>query len=159
MDARPATPDLTLPTRVLCVDDSSDMTEAMRMVIDAEPMMECVGCLACADDLVEQVRRLRPATTTPPHAPLPPLVVLLDATMPGKSPLKAMSEMAAEFPEVRTIIYSGHDDAAFVDRAMNAGARGCVSKKDDPETIVRAVRAVAAGKGWWPRARHGGRAV
>ncbi|MFN0010045.1 MAG: response regulator transcription factor [Phycisphaerales bacterium] len=153
MDAHPDIPDSTPPMRVLCVDDSADMTAVMRMVIDAEPMMECVGCLASADDLVERVRGLNAG---PAGAALGPLVVLLDATMPGKSPLKAMSEVAAAFPEVRTIIYSGHDDEAFVDRARSAGAQGCVCKKDDPETIVRAVREVAAGGEWWPGARTRG---
>ena len=45
-------------------------------------------------------------STTETRAPL-------DATMPGRSPLAVMSEMAAEFPAIRTIIYTGHDDAAF----------------------------------------------
>lgn len=149
MQAPRAIPRPGLPTRVLCVDDSRDMTEVMRMVIDADPMMECVGCLGAADDLVSEVRRLSLSRA------LPPLVVLLDATMPGKSPLKAMSEIAAELPEVRTIIYSGHDDPVFIDGAKDAGAWGCISKRDDPDTILRAVREVAAGNVWWPRSPHG----
>jgi DNA-binding NarL/FixJ family response regulator len=128
-----------LPTRVLCVDDNHDMTAVMRMVIDAEPGMQCVGCLGSADKLRDEVRRLH----APPqgHAPL---VILLDATMPGKSPFLAMTEVAAEFPDARTIIYSGHDDPAFIERALEAGAWDCISKRDDPEAIVRAVKEVVA---------------
>lgn len=132
------------PTRVLCVDDNPDMTAAMRMLIDTEPRMECVGCLSSADRLVHELRRLRPD------------VVLLDATMPGKDPLQAISEIAAEFPAIRTIVLSGHDDPAFIERAGSAGARGCLSKRDEPGTILRAVREVAAGNAWWPRAPHKG---
>jgi DNA-binding NarL/FixJ family response regulator len=100
--------------------------------------MQCVGCLASADHLVEEVRRLTAAPDTS-------LVILLDATMPGKSPFAAMIEVAAEFPSVRTIIYSGYDDPAFIERALEAGAWDCISKRDDPEAIVRAVREVVAG--------------
>jgi DNA-binding NarL/FixJ family response regulator len=115
------------------------MTAVMRMVIDAEPGMQCVGCLASADKLHDEVRRL----SVPPqgHAPL---VILLDATMPGKSPFAAMTEVAAEFPDVRTIIYSGYDDPAFIERALEAGAWDCISKRDDPDAIVKAVKEVVA---------------
>ncbi|MEK6701793.1 MAG: response regulator transcription factor, partial [Planctomycetota bacterium] len=129
----------TLVTRVLCVDDNADITEVMRMVIDTEPTMRCVGCLASADHLVEKVRRMSPL----------PEVVLLDATMPGKSPLVAMSELAAAFPEIRTIIYSGHDDPGFMEQAREAGAWGCVSKNDDPSAILHAVRRVTTGNALW----------
>lgn len=148
MEAPLITPRTALPTRVLCVDDSPDITAVMRMVIETEPTMQCVGCLASADHLIEKVRALSP----------PPNVVLLDATMPGKSPLAVMSEMAAEFPEIKTIIYSGHHDQAFIDRAKDAGAWGFLSKSDEPETILRAVREVAAGNVWWAAPPKGGRA-
>lgn len=125
---------------MLCIDDNHDMTAALRIMIDAEPMMQCVGCLASANDLVNQIRRINP----------PPRVVLLDATMRGKNPFDALSELAKALPEVRTIIFSGHDDAGFVGKAMNAGAWGCISKREDPHTVMQAVRDVAAGKVCWP---------
>src|SRR5882724_9240957 len=119
----------TRPTRVLCVDDNRDITEVMQLVIGTEPRIECVGCMGSADGLIEAVRGLSP----------PPDVVLLDATMPGRSPLVVMSELAAEVPAVRTIIYSGYTDAEFIARAKAAGAWGYVSKNEDPDVILRAV--------------------
>lgn len=129
----------TAITRVLCVDDNSDMTEVMRLVVDSEPQMACVGCLASADNLVKTIRSLTPQ----------PNIVLLDASMPGKDPLAVMKQMVTLFPNVRTIIYSGHEGQAFVDRVKAAGAWGCISKRDEPEVIVTAIRAVAAGKPHW----------
>jgi DNA-binding NarL/FixJ family response regulator len=131
-------------TRVLCVDDSRDTAAVLRMLIDAESSMQCVGCLTTAGDLLEEVRRLSP----------PPDVVILDATMPGKDPLASMSELAAQFPKIRTIIYSGYDDPELIDRALSAGAWGCISKREDPDTIMRAVRDAAAGNPWRPRPRR-----
>lgn len=128
--------------RVLCVDDSRDITAVLKMIVDAEPDMMCVGCLASADNLIAEARRL---STTPSNPSPTPLILVLDATMPGKDPLKAMRELTAALPWVRTIIYSGHCDQEFINRAFAAGARGCVSKSEDPEAITRAVREVAAG--------------
>jgi DNA-binding NarL/FixJ family response regulator len=127
------------PARVLCIDDNRDMTAVMRLMINAEPHMRCVGCLWSADPMLSEVRRLSQGPQTQP------LIVLLDASMPGKDPLTAMGEVNAEFPGVRTIIYSGHDDPNFVQRAIKAGAYRCVSKRDDSEAVLRAVREAAAG--------------
>lgn len=124
---------------VLCVDDSTDMTTMMQLILDSESDMHCLGCLKSADRLVAEVRTLMPD------------VVLLDASMAGKVPFDAMRELASEVPQVRTVVVSGHDDEAFVGAAMSAGAWGCVSKRDEPDTIVRAVREVAAGRFWLAR--------
>ncbi len=132
------------PTRVLCVDDSTDTTAVLKMMIDGEPKMECVGCLTSADTLSETFRRLDP----------PVDVVVLDATMPGKNPLEAMRELMAEFPGARVILYSGHDDQPFIDGALKAGAWGCISKSGEPAAIMAAVHEAASGKAW---ARPAGR--
>jgi len=145
MKAHVITRPAALPTRVLCVDDNSEMTLVLRLMIDAEPMMRCVGCLGSADHLLRRVRGLEP----------PPDVMVLDATMPGRDPLEAMRQVAAEFPAIRAIVYSGHDDPGFVERARDAGAWGCVSKREEPDTILRAVREVAAGRAWWPKSARG----
>src|SRR5688572_8240221 len=82
-------------TRVLCVDDLPDITALIRLIIDAEGTMQCVGCLESANHLVDEVRRLGGVD-----------VVLLDATMPGRDAFEAMSELAREFPQTRALIYS-----------------------------------------------------
>jgi len=131
----------TRPIRVVCVDDLSDITDVMRMMINAEAGdMEYVGSFSSANDLVGEVCRIDPS----------PDVVILDASMPGKDSFEAMRELAASCPQVRTIIYSGYDSRDFTDRAFDAGAWGCVSKSGEPQEIVRAVREVAAGNTYFP---------
>ncbi len=129
------------PTRVLCIDDNRDITAVMRLVIDAEPSMQCVGCLGSANDLVREVQGRDPQ----------PDVVVLDASMPGRDPVEMMKELAVRCPSARVVIYSGHDDAAFVKRVMDAGAWGCVSKNAEAEELLLAVREVAAGRTKWPQ--------
>jgi len=134
-----STPELTI--RVLCVDDNPDMNAASQLMIESEPSMRCVGCLTSADRLVATVRDMTPR----PH------VILLDATMPGKDPLAAMSELAEKYPEARTIVCSGHDGAAFVQRVKAAGGWGFASKRGEPDSIIDAVREVAGGRFVWPK--------
>lgn len=119
--------------RVLCVDDLPDMTAALRLIIGTDPSMVCIGCLSSANELVRKVQQ----------GNLRPDVLILDATMPGRDPFTAMRELADRCPGTRTIIYSGYDDADFIDRAIEAGAWRCISKHDEPLAILRAIREVA----------------
>ena len=139
------------PIRVLCIDDLPDITAVMKLMIDAETDMKCVGCSHSANGLVEDVGRLNP----PADASESPLIVVLDASMPGKDSFEALRELATAFPVVRTIIYSGYEGREFADRAIDAGAWGCVAKGDDPSAIVAAVREVAAGNTCFPEAALG----
>ncbi|HEX8875878.1 MAG TPA: response regulator transcription factor [Phycisphaerales bacterium] len=120
--------------RVLCVDDLVDVTAALRMIIGTDPSMLCVGCLSSANDLVAEILGRQPR----------PDVVIVDASMPGRDPLSAIAELATRCPETSAIVFSGHDDEAFIDRATRAGAWSCVSKSSDPKAILQAVREVVA---------------
>ncbi len=132
--------------KVLCVDDNRDFADLMRLVIDGEPGLRCAGCLYSADELEAQIHVIQP------H------VVLLDASMPGKDPLEALRDLQSRDKSTRAIVCSGYDDRAFVDRVLRAGAWGCVSKQDEPKTIMHAVREVAAGRHYFPAlSAHGNR--
>jgi two-component system nitrate/nitrite response regulator NarP len=130
----------TLPIRILCVDDNADMLEMMRMLLDTEPSMQCVGCLHSADQLIEFVAAMEP----------PPQIILLDATMPGEDPLTVLSKMSDRSLACRTIVFSGYDDAEFLGRVRRAGAWGFVSKRDEPGAFLDAIKEVAAGRQVWP---------
>ncbi len=123
------------PTRVLCVDDNPEVAAGLRLMIGSDASMTCIGCLTSADGLIDEIRA---------HDPLPD-VVILDATMPGRDPLATIEELATSFPRVKTIVYSGHKDAALIGRALRAGAWKYISKGEEPEAILLAVREVAAG--------------
>ena len=127
--------------RVLCVEDRRDVADAIRLIIDSDPTMECVGCLASADDLVEHVQNRNQR----------PDVIILDATMPRRDPLGAIEELQVASPSTRTVIYSAHDDPAIIRRARESGAWAYVSKDDESRNLLRTVREVAAGRSGWER--------
>jgi two-component system response regulator DesR len=119
------------PIRVLCLDDNADLVEVLRMTINSAGDMTTVACLTSAEHLLEEVRRTRPD------------VALVDLTMPGKQPLDAVREVAGEFPEVRTVAYSGYDDRETTDAALEAGAWALVSKHQPIGAVLAAIRNVA----------------
>lgn len=132
-------------TRVLCADDNPGMIVAFGLLLDNEPSMVCVGTLNSADRLVEVARSMSPR----------PDIVIIDARMPGRNPFEAVTDLSASVPAIRTLIYTGYDDEALMAQARAAGAWGCVSKQEEPEALLEAVREIVAGRMVWrdhPRA-------
>src|SRR5579872_6529915 len=74
-----------------------------------------------------------------------PDVTVIDIKLPDVSGFELMRRIRKEDPDAKIIMFSMNDDPAFVVRAVELGAQVYVSKGDDPRTLVKAVRKVAAG--------------
>jgi DNA-binding NarL/FixJ family response regulator len=127
-------------TKVLSVDDSSDIAELTQRLLSREADMVGVGSLPSAEGLAEHAARLQAD------------VILLDLSMPGPDPLEAARSICLA-TDCRVIVLSGRDDPATVDAALDAGASGFVGKDAQTAQIVEAVRTVAAGGIWLPASR------
>jgi len=77
-----------------------------------------------------------------------PDVVLLDLSLPGMSGVEAIARLARTNPSVRVVVFSAHDDRDAMVEAVRAGARGYVIKGAPGTEIVKAVRAVHAGRSY-----------
>ena len=119
--------------RVFCVDDHAFLVEGLQARLSLARDMEFVGRLGSAEDLVQEVKRTNPD------------VVLMDIEMPGPDPFEAMEDLRRQCPNVRTIMLSAYVRDHYIDAAVNAGAWGYLSKHDDPEKILHAIRDVANG--------------
>jgi DNA-binding NarL/FixJ family response regulator len=74
-----------------------------------------------------------------------PDVVLMDLTMPGLGGLQTLTRVQEEFPNIRVIIMSMHDNEEYVWQALRAGASGYLLKDSGVEELELAVRSVARG--------------
>ncbi|HLO41131.1 MAG TPA: response regulator transcription factor [Phycisphaerales bacterium] len=119
--------------RILCVDDSIDLSEMILRMLSLEPDLEPVGSLHSAEHLVQEI-----------EAKLPD-IALLDLTMPGRDPLDALRELTAQQSACKVIVMSGYDDPQTVATAMDAGAWGFVSKHQEIPALIKAIRTVASG--------------
>lgn len=76
----------------------------------------------------------------------PPQVLLLDLHMPNMSGLDVLKKVRAVAPTTNVLLLTVSEDPEDVTEALRAGARGYLAKDVEPEELVAAVRAVAAGK-------------
>ncbi|MCI0364642.1 MAG: response regulator transcription factor [Phycisphaerales bacterium] len=121
------------PIRVFCVDDHAFLVEGLQARLSLARDMEFVGRLSSAEDIVTEVKRTVPD------------VVLMDIEMPGPDPFEALEDLRRQCPKVRVMMLSAYVRDHYIDAAVNAGAWGYLSKHDDPEKILHAIRDVANG--------------
>lgn len=74
-----------------------------------------------------------------------PDVTVVDIAMPGVSGLELTRRILDQDAAARIVVFSMNDDPIFAARAIEAGAKGYVTKNDDPYLLLKAVREVADG--------------
>lgn len=120
------------PLSVLCVDDNVHVADALKLKLGQIGGFEWKGWLSCADALLAEVSRLKPS------------ILILDLDMPHRNPFEALTELSAQRPDVRAVVFSGHVSFELINKALEAGAWGYVSKNDGDEALIKALHAVAS---------------
>src|SRR4029453_1271974 len=72
-------------------------------------------------------------------------LVLLDLNLPELGGLELLGRLAAVAPTLPVLVLSMHAEPLYVTRALDAGARGYVSKNIAPDELVTAIKQVASG--------------
>lgn len=83
-------------------------------------------------------------------------LMLLDLTMPGVSGLSGLIALRAEFQSLPVMIVSAHDDPATIQRALELGASGFLSKSAGIEDIRDGIRTVISGNIFTPKGFQSG---
>jgi len=119
--------------RVLLADDHETVREGLRLLVDAQVDMEVVGEAGDGKTALDQVATLHPT------------VLVLDLTMPGMSGLSTARALKENAGGTAVVALTRHDDDAFVQELMTAGAAAYVLKQSSSATLLNAIRAAAAG--------------
>jgi len=75
-----------------------------------------------------------------------PDLMVVDLSLPRGSGLDLIKDIRIQFPELRLLVLSMHDEASVAERAFRAGAHGYAVKKETGPRIIEGIRAVLEGK-------------
>ncbi|SCZ13506.1 response regulator [Microvirga guangxiensis] len=117
---------------IALIDGHPVTIEGLRHVLAAHGTFTIVACGESSRDAIAIAEQHRPA------------LMILDLAIPGNA-VAAISDIRARYPGLGIIVFTAAPGVDYAVNAMEAGARGYVSKSCTPEEIVSAVRTVVAG--------------
>jgi len=120
--------------RVVLADDHALVRQGFRRILEDEMDIEVIGEAGGGAEAIDLDQRLDPD------------VVVLDMNMPEINGLHAAIEILRRRPDRAILMLSMYDDVQYVRNAVNAGIKGYILKNALETDLIRAVRAVAAGK-------------
>jgi DNA-binding NarL/FixJ family response regulator len=119
--------------RIAIADDHGVVRQGLRLLIEAQSDMEVVAELGDGAGVVEAVRE---------HSPD---VLVVDWSMPHGG-LSVLEEVRGAGLPVRVLVLTMHERPAYARRALDAGADGFLVKRSAADTVLVAIRKVAAGE-------------
>jgi DNA-binding NarL/FixJ family response regulator len=127
-------PNPAKPIRVILADDHPIVRAGIREALKQLPGVEVVGE---ASDGREAIKLVESAL---------PDVVFMDISMPGLNGLEVTERIIKNFPKVRVIILSRHDNEEYYWRALRVGASGYLLKNAVITELKSALQRVAGGE-------------
>jgi two-component system, NarL family, response regulator NreC len=129
--------------RVLIADDHAVLRAGLKLLINAQSDMAVVGEAADGDSAVRSAQATAPT------------VVLLDLSMPGTRFTQTIEQLVRVAPSARVLVLTMHDDPAYLQAALHAGASGYIVKKAADVELLTAIRAVHQGRSFVDLTRPG----
>ena len=123
-----------IPVRVVVVDDQKVVRDGLAMMLGLLDGIEVVGVAVDGADALRQVQDLDPD------------VVLMDLSMPTMDGVEATRQLVARGARARVVVLTTYADDQWVFGALQAGARGFLTKDAGADEIRTAVLSVAAGE-------------
>lgn len=120
--------------RILTVDDHPLLRKGIAALVNAEDDMKLVAEASNGEEAVEKFRAHRPDVT------------LMDIQLPVLNGIEAINQIQKEFPNARIIVLTTYSGDVQVVRAIKAGARGYLLKRQVHRDLLDTIRAVHAGQ-------------
>lgn len=125
--------------RILIADDHYVVRMGLSALVETEPDLQVVGEASDGDQVVDLYKKLEPD------------LVLMDLRMPRSDGIFATRVIREQFPKARILMLTTYDGDDDIHKALSAGASGYLLKNSTRESLIPAIRAVAAGKQWIPQ--------
>jgi len=129
------TPDTaTQPKKVFLVDDHPLVREWLTNLINQQPGLRVCGEAESGPQAREKILALRPD------------VAIVDLALKDSSGIELIKDLKQCCPAVAVLVLSMHEESHYAERALRAGARGYIMKRETAKKVVTAIRQVLQGK-------------
>lgn len=119
--------------KVLIADNHPIVRLGIRQVLESSSDIEVIADVSTTEELFKTLK-----TVTPD-------VVILEMDIPEINGIATLRKMKMDFPDIKTLMYSGQSEDVYALSTIRAGAFGYLSKTADLEYIISAVKKVSEG--------------
>src|SRR5215467_12936422 len=119
--------------RIFLIDDHPLVREGLANLINGQDDLLICGAAEDSPGAITGIGKTRPD------------VALVDISLKNESGLELVKNLDSQFPLVALIVLSMHDEALYAERALRAGARGYVMKRESTKSVLASVRRVMEG--------------
>lgn len=116
--------------KILLVEDHPIFRKGLAQLINMEQDMEIVGEADSVDTALSCI------SETVPHC------AVVDISLRDSNGADLVKTLRSDYPDVKVLILSMHDELLYAERMLRAGAMGYIMKQEAPEMILQAVRTV-----------------
>jgi DNA-binding NarL/FixJ family response regulator len=120
--------------KILIVDDHPIVREGLAQLINKEEDLMVCGQAEDADMALAAIGTLKPD------------MIIIDLTLRGIDGIELIKTITARHARLPVLVFSIHDEALYAERALRAGARGYVMKREATEKVMLAIRRVLSGE-------------
>jgi DNA-binding NarL/FixJ family response regulator len=119
--------------RVFLIDDHPIVRQGLALFIEREQDLMVCGQAEGAISALQAIPDLMPD------------FIVLDISLDGPDGLELLKTLRAKYPSMPVLILSMHDELAYAERALRAGANGYIMKQEATEKVLTAIRQILRG--------------
>ncbi|MDR3458509.1 MAG: response regulator transcription factor [Verrucomicrobiae bacterium] len=120
--------------KVLLVDDHPLVREGLANLINQQPDLEICGEAGNEPQALELIGQTLPD------------VAVVDLSLENGSGIELLKNIRVRHPGVKALVLSMHDENLYAERALHAGARGYIMKREAAKKVIAGIQAVHAGQ-------------
>jgi DNA-binding NarL/FixJ family response regulator len=119
--------------KVILVDDHAVVRAGFRLLLDTSETIEVIAEAERGEQAVQLVQNNLAD------------VMVMDLSMPGMGGLEAIRRISERNNQIKILVFSVHDEQVYVNRALQAGAKGYITKNSAPNILSEAIQQIANG--------------
>jgi len=120
--------------KVFLVDDHPLVREWLTNLINQQPDLAVCGESENGREALQAIITCKPD------------VAIVDISLKDSSGIELIKDLKESRPGVAVLVLSMHDEAHYAERALRAGAKGYVMKRETTRKVIEAIRRVLEGK-------------
>jgi DNA-binding NarL/FixJ family response regulator len=119
--------------RIIIADDHQLVAEGLKAIIESGNEHKVIAVAMNGSELIKQLELVQPE------------LLLLDVDMPVMNGIEAMQLLQKNYPDLKVIVLSMHEEKSLVKKFVDMGACGFLIKNTDQDELLMAIKRIIGG--------------